>query len=93
MGTAKAGAGQPQNICPQKENIPTPLECCTELLDRSLVTQNVLQRNKLFCNLNYYKRYVILASRKTIYLTFHKYYWKRVYKDQKRESFLMVIKE
>lgn len=79
--------------CLQKKNIWTPPERCSGSLNRSLITQNVLQRNKLFCNLNDYKCYVILASRNTIFFTFRTYCWKRTYKDQKRESFLMIIKE
>ena len=51
--------------------------------------QNALQsssanRYKFFCNLNYYKWYVILAFIKTIFLTFNKDCWKKVYKDQEK---------
>lgn len=52
-----ARACQPSGVCPQKKNIPTPLGMLYWAPQQTPVTQNVLQRSKLFCNLNDCKWY------------------------------------
>lgn len=42
-GATRAGGYQAWDSFLQKENMPTPLECFTELLSRSFVTHNVLR--------------------------------------------------